>query len=366
MDKQKKGVRLEHISKIYTDPKTGKEFYAVQDTTLDIEPGSFVTLLGPSGCGKTTTLRMIAGFESPDEGDIYLGDEAINALTPNKRDTAMVFQSYALLPHYNVFDNVAYGLKIRKLPKEEIYERVMNILKLVEMEGMESRMTNQLSGGQQQRVALARALVIEPSVLLFDEPLSNLDAKLRVTMRTEIRKIQQKVGITAIYVTHDQSEAMSISDKIIIMSKGKVEQIGTPREIYYHPNSRFVADFIGESNIVPGIMIRDELVEIFGTRFACVDKGFGNNKPVDVVIRPEDIDLVKPEDGTLQGVVTHLIFKGVHYEMEVTTPDGFEWLVHSTDMFPVGRQVGIHVEPFEIQIMNKPASEDEEALGVNE
>ena len=218
MEKQKKGVRLEHISKIYNDPKTGKEFYAVQDTTLDIEPGTFVTLLGPSGCGKTTTLRMIAGFESPDEGEIYLGDEAINSLTPNKRDTAMVFQSYALLPHYNVFDNVAYGLKIRKVPKEEIRERVLNILKLVEMDGMESRMTNQLSGGQQQRVALARALVIEPSVLLFDEPLSNLDAKLRVTMRTEIRKIQQKVGITAIYVTHDQSEAMSISDKIIIMS----------------------------------------------------------------------------------------------------------------------------------------------------
>ena len=198
MEKQKKGVRLEHISKIYNDPKTGKEFYAVQDTTLDIEPGTFVTLLGPSGCGKTTTLRMIAGFESPDEGEIYLGDEAINSLTPNKRDTAMVFQSYALLPHYNVFDNVAYGLKIRKVPKEEIRERVLNILKLVEMDGMESRMTNQLSGGQQQRVALARALVIEPSVLLFDEPLSNLDAKLRVTMRTEIRKIQQKVGISLI------------------------------------------------------------------------------------------------------------------------------------------------------------------------
>ena len=250
MEKQKKGVRLEHISKIYNDPKTGKEFYAVQDTTLDIEPGTFVTLLEPSGCGKTTTLRMIAGFESPDEGEIYLGDEAINSLTPNKRDTAMVFQSYALLPHYNVFDNVAYGLKIRKVPKEEIRERVLNILKLVEMDGMESRMTNQLSGGQQQRVALARALVIEPSVLLFDEPLSNLDAKLRVTMRTEIRKIQQKVGITAIYVTHDQSEAMSISDKIIIMSKGKVEQIGTPREIYYHPKSRFVADFIGEANFL--------------------------------------------------------------------------------------------------------------------
>ena len=196
MEKEKKGVRLEHISKIYKDPKTGKEFYAVQDTTLDIEAGTFVTLLGPSGCGKTTTLRMIAGFESPDEGEIYLGGEPINHLTPNKRDTAMVFQSYALLPHYNVFDNVAYGLKIRKLPKEQIQERVLNILKLVEMDGMESRMTNQLSGGQQQRVALARALVLEPGVLLFDEPLSNLDAKLRVSMRTEIRKIQQKVGIT--------------------------------------------------------------------------------------------------------------------------------------------------------------------------
>ena len=201
MAKEKKGVRLEHISKIYQDPKTKKEFYAVQDTTLDIEPGTFVTLLGPSGCGKTTTLRMIAGFESPDEGEIYLGGEPINALTPNKRDTAMVFQSYALLPHYNVFDNVAYGLKLRKVPKETIKEKVTAILKLVELEGMESRMTNQLSGGQQQRVALARALVLEPGVLLFDEPLSNLDAKLRVTMRTEIRKIQQAVGITAVYVT---------------------------------------------------------------------------------------------------------------------------------------------------------------------
>ena len=252
MEKVKKGVRLEHISKIYQDPKTGKEFYAVKDTNLTIEPGSFVTLLGPSGCGKTTTLRMIAGFESPDEGEIYLGDEPINELTPNKRDTAMVFQSYALLPHYNVFDNVAYGLKLRKVPKEEIHERVMRILKLVELEGMESRMTNQLSGGQQQRVALASALVIEPSVLLFDEPLSNLDAKLRVSMRTEIRRIQQEVGITAIYVTHDQSEAMALSDKIIIMNKGFVAQMGTPQEIYYHPVDEFVADFIGEANFLKG------------------------------------------------------------------------------------------------------------------
>lgn len=254
MAKEKKGVRLEHISKIYKDPKTGKDFYAVHDTSLDIEPGSFVTLLGPSGCGKTTTLRMIAGFESPDEGEIYLGDEAINALTPNKRDTAMVFQSYALLPHYNIFDNVAYGLKIRKVPKEEIKERVTKILELVQLSGMESRMTNQLSGGQQQRVALARALVIEPSVLLFDEPLSNLDAKLRVSMRTEIRRIQQEVGITAVYVTHDQSEAMAISDKIIIMNKGKIAQMGTPEEIYYQPNDEFVADFIGEVNFLRGKM----------------------------------------------------------------------------------------------------------------
>ena len=254
MGKTKKGVRLEHISKIYQDPKTGKDFYAVKDTSLTIEPGSFVTLLGPSGCGKTTTLRMIAGFESPDEGEIYLGDEPINELTPNKRDTAMVFQSYALLPHYNVFDNVAYGLKLRKVPKEEIRERVMKILGLVELSGMEARMTNQLSGGQQQRVALARALVIEPSVLLFDEPLSNLDAKLRVSMRTEIRRIQQEVGITAIYVTHDQSEAMALSDKIIIMNKGVVAQMGTPQEIYYHPVDEFVADFIGEANFLKGKM----------------------------------------------------------------------------------------------------------------
>ena len=254
MEKVKKGVRLDHISKIYQDPKTGKEFYAVKDTSLTIEPGSFVTLLGPSGCGKTTTLRMIAGFESPDEGEIYLGDEPINELTPNKRDTAMVFQSYALLPHYNVFDNVAYGLKLRKVPADEIKQRVTKILELVELGGMESRMTNQLSGGQQQRVALARALVIEPSVLLFDEPLSNLDAKLRVTMRTEIRRIQQEVGITAIYVTHDQSEAMALSDNIIIMSKGVVAQMGTPQEIYYHPVNEFVADFIGEANFLKGPM----------------------------------------------------------------------------------------------------------------
>ena len=339
MDKQKKGVRLEHISKIYKDPKTGKDFYAVQDTTLDIEPGTFVTLLGPSGCGKTTTLRMIAGFESPDEGDIYLGDEAINALTPNKRDTAMVFQSYALLPHYNVFDNVAYGLKIRKLPKEEIQERVMNILKLVEMEGMESRMTNQLSGGQQQRVALARALVIEPSVLLFAEPLSNLDAKLRVTMRTEIRKIQQKVGITAIYVTHDQSEAMSISDKIIIMSKGKVEQIGTPREIYYHPTSKFVADFIGEANFLEAQVRSADgekaMISVAGGEFEV--NNFAHAKAGEtatLVLRPEGVSL--SEKGLLEGTVTLSTFMGAYqyYQMMVGDIE-----IQITDYNPVNRRI---------------------------
>ena len=339
MDKQKKGVRLEHISKIYKDPKTGKDFYAVQDTTLDIEPGTFVTLLGPSGCGKTITLRMIAGFESPDEGDIYLGDEAINALTPNKRDTAMVFQSYALLPHYNVFDNVAYGLKIRKLPKEEIQERVMNILKLVEMEGMESRMTNQLSGGQQQRVALARALVIEPSVLLFDEPLSNLDAKLRVTMRTEIRKIQQKVGITAIYVTHDQSEAMSISDKIIIMSKGKVEQIGTPREIYYHPTSKFVADFIGEANFLEAQVRSADgekaMISVAGGEFEV--NNFAHAKAGEtatLVLRPEGVSL--SEKGLLEGTVTLSTFMGAYqyYQMMVGDIE-----IQITDYNPVNRRI---------------------------
>ncbi len=292
MNKVKKGVRLEHISKIYKDPKTGKDFYAVKDTDLTIEPGSFVTLLGPSGCGKTTTLRMIAGFESPDEGEIYLGDEAINALTPNKRDTAMVFQSYALLPHLNIFDNVAYGLKLRKVPKDEIKERVTKILHLVELDGMEARMTNQLSGGQQQRVALARALVIEPSVLLFDEPLSNLDAKLRVQMRTEIRRIQQEVGITAIYVTHDQSEAMAISDKIIIMNKGVVAQMGTPHEIYYHPVDEFVADFIGEANFLKGKMTgmdgKYAVLDIAGASVSVpCEKAMKEGKEYTVVLRPE-------------------------------------------------------------------------------
>ncbi|MDE6704928.1 MAG: ABC transporter ATP-binding protein [Treponemataceae bacterium] len=336
--KEKKGVRLEHISKIYQDPKTGNDFYAVQDTTLEIKPGTFVTLLGPSGCGKTTTLRMIAGFESPDEGEIYLGNEAINALPPNKRDTAMVFQSYALLPHYNVFDNVAYGLKIRKLPRSQIEEKVLAMLKLVEMDGMETRMTNQLSGGQQQRVALARALVMEPGVLLFDEPLSNLDAKLRVTMRTEIRKIQQKIGITAVYVTHDQSEAMSISDQIIIMSKGKVEQIGTPREVYYRPKNKFVADFIGEANFLDAVVESSAdgsaAITVNGNRMTVQDYvGMKPGDKVSLVLRPENVRLA--DTGALQGTVTLSTFMGSYqyYQVDVGGKE-----IQITDYNPVGRK----------------------------
>ena len=339
MEKVKKGVRLEHISKIYQDPKTGKDFYAVKDTSLTIEPGSFVTLLGPSGCGKTTTLRMIAGFESPDEGEIYLGDEAINELTPNKRDTAMVFQSYALLPHYNVFDNVAYGLKLRKVPKDEIKERVMRILDLVELTGMEGRMTNQLSGGQQQRVALARALVIEPSVLLFDEPLSNLDAKLRVSMRTEIRRIQQEVGITAIYVTHDQSEAMALSDNIIIMRGGVVEQMGTPQEIYYHPVNEFVADFIGEANFLKGSSkgMRDNacVVDVDGREcLVATDGAFEAGRECEIVLRPEAIRI--GETGMLPCKVELSCFMGSYQNYHVRVGDT---LVKISDNCPVNKRV---------------------------
>ncbi len=337
---EKKGVRLEHISKIYNDPKTGKQFYAVSDVSLEIAPGSFVTLLGPSGCGKTTTLRMIAGFESPDAGEIYLGDEAINALTPNKRDTAMVFQSYALFPHYNVYDNVAYGLKLRKVPKKEMDERIAKILDLVELTGMETRMTNQLSGGQQQRVALARALVVEPGVLLFDEPLSNLDAKLRVTMRTEIRRIQQKLGITAIYVTHDQSEAMSISDQIIIMKNGVIAQMGTPKDIYYRPQSEFVADFIGEANFLKGKVKaqsgRDCTVEIAGSPVVVetdTPRTPGGN--AEIVLRPEAIRIAA--EGQLPCTVELSCFMGSYQNYHVRLANG--GLVKITDNCPINKRV---------------------------
>ena len=358
MEKVKKGVRLDHISKIYQDPKTGKDFYAVKDTSLTIQPGSFVTLLGPSGCGKTTTLRMIAGFESPDEGEIYLGDEAINALTPNKRDTAMVFQSYALLPHYNVFDNVAYGLKLRKVPKDEIKERVMKILDLVELTGMEGRMTNQLSGGQQQRVALARALVIEPSVLLFDEPLSNLDAKLRVSMRTEIRRIQQRVGITAIYVTHDQSEAMALSDQIIVMKNGVVEQMGTPQEIYYHPKNEFVADFIGEANFLRGTMTGREnghaVIRVEGHDMPVADRpDMEPGREYTIVLRPEAAHL--SDEGGVPCRVSLSCFMGSYQNYHVQLGDIrialTEYNPQNKRIYNVGEECRLVFEPDEVHVL---------------
>ncbi len=335
----KKGIKLEHISKIYTDPKTSQPFYAVKDVNLDIAPGSFVTLLGPSGCGKTTTLRMIAGFESPDEGEVYLGGEAINSLTPNKRDTAMVFQSYALFPHYNVFDNVAYGLKLRNLSKDAIRDKVMNILDLVEMPGMESRMTNQLSGGQQQRVALARALVVEPGVLLFDEPLSNLDAKLRVTMRTEIRRIQRKMGITAVYVTHDQSEAMSLSDQIIIMQGGVIAQMGTPHDIYYRPDSEFVADFIGEANFLDARVSGCEnnlcTLDIAGHEAKVyTQQSFDKGSVARLVVRPEAALIAS--EGMIPCRVVLSVFMGAYQYYHVMVGDT---LVKINDNCPINKQV---------------------------
>ena len=338
----------------------------LDDLSLSVKENSFVTLLGPSGCGKTTTLRIIGGFETADTGKVIFDGVDISKLPPNKRQLNTVFQKYALFTHMNIAENIAFGLKIKGKSKAYIDDKIKYALKLVNLDGYEKRTVDSLSGGQQQRIAIARAIVNEPRLLLLDEPLGALDLKLRQDMQYELIRLKNELGITFIYVTHDQEEALTMSDTIVVMNQGYIQQMGTPEQIYNEPENAFVADFIGESNIVPGIMLRDQLVEIFGARFASVDKGFGNNKPVDVVIRPEDIDLVDPSEGTLVGTCTHLIFKGVHYEMEVTTPDGFEWLVHSTDMCPVGKQVGIKVDPFDIQIMNKPASEDEEAVGVNE
>ena len=339
MSKVKKGVRLENVSKIYQDPKTKKEFYAVNNISLDIAPGEFITLLGPSGCGKTTTLRMIAGFESPDAGEIYLGDEAINTLTPNKRDTAMVFQSYALFPHMNIFDNIAYGLKLRKFSSAEIKDKVFGMMDLVGLTGMENRYTNQLSGGQQQRVALARALVVEPGVLLFDEPLSNLYAKLRVRMRTEIRRIQQQLGITAVYVTHDQSEAMSISDQIILMKSGVIAQMGSPMEIYYKPNSEFVADFIGECNFLKGKVVSSgnnvTLVQLpEGQAKGSSDKIYEPGSEVEIVVRPEAILI--SDEGMLPCKVELSCFMGSYQNYHVRVGDT---LVKITDNCPVNKKI---------------------------
>ncbi|MDY2938973.1 MAG: ABC transporter ATP-binding protein [Fusicatenibacter sp.] len=337
----------------------------LDDLNLYIRENEFLTLLGPSGCGKTTTLRILGGFENPDTGKVLFDGKDITMLPPNKRQLNTVFQKYALFTHMTIAENIAFGLKIKGKSKAYINDKIKYALKLVNLEGYENRSPALLSGGQQQRIAIARAIVNEPKVLLLDEPLGALDLKLRQDMQYELIRLKNELGITFVYVTHDQEEALTMSDTIVVMNQGYIQQIGTPEDIYNEPQNAFVADFIGDSNILDGIMIEDKLVEILGAKFPCVDVGFGHNKPVDVVIRPEDIDLVKPSEGTIVGRVTHLIFKGVHYEMEVMA-NGFEWLVHSTDMFPVGEEVGIHVDPFDIQIMNKPESEDEEAVPVEE
>ena len=352
-------IDLQHISKSFDGE------LILDDLNLSIRENSFVTLLGPSGCGKTTTLRILGGFTSPDTGRVLFDGQDITKLPPNKRQLNTVFQKYALFPHMSIADNIAFGLKIKNKPKSYIDDKIRYALKLVNLSGYEKRDVTSLSGGQQQRIAIARAIVNEPRVLLLDEPLGALDLKLRQDMQYELIRLKNELGITFIYVTHDQEEALTMSDTIVVMNQGYIQQMGSPEQIYNEPENAFVADFIGESNIVHGIMLQDELVEIFGAKFACVDKGFGTNKPVDVVIRPEDIDLVKPEDGIIRGVVTHVIFKGVHYEMEVMA-NNYEWLVHSTDMFPVGAEVGLRVDPFDIQIMKKPESEDEEAVPIEE
>ena len=337
----------------------------LDDLNLYIRENEFLTLLGPSGCGKTTTLRILGGFETPDAGKVLFNGQDITQLPPNKRQLNTVFQKYALFTHMTIAENIAFGLKIKGKSKAYIDDKIKYALKLVNLEGYENRSPALLSGGQQQRIAIARAIVNEPKVLLLDEPLGALDLKLRQDMQYELIRLKNELGITFVYVTHDQEEALTMSDTIVVMNQGYIQQIGTPEDIYNEPQNAFVADFIGDSNILDGIMIEDRLVEILGAKFECVDVGFGKNKPIDGVIRPEDIDLVKPEEGTIRGRVTHLIFKGVHYEMEVTV-NGFELLVHSTDLFPVGQEVGIHVDPFDIQIMNKPESEDEEAAAIEE
>ena len=319
---------------------------------LYINDKEFLTLLGPSGCGKTTTLRIIGGFATPTSGDVLFDGVRINDVPPYQRQINTVFQKYALFPHLNVYENIAFGLRMQKLPEAEIKERVMEMLETVSLKGFEHRRPEALSGGQQQRVAIARALVNRPKVLLLDEPLAALDLKLRKDMQIELKRIQQQVGITFIYVTHDQEEALSMSDTIVVMSEGRIQQIGTPIDIYNEPENAFVADFIGESNIVDGIMRKDFSVTFSGHTFTCVDKGFAKNENVDVVIRPEDVDIVPIEQGMLRGTVTSITFMGVHYEIIIDI-NGFKWMIQTTDYVDEGAEVGLYIEPDAIHIMKK-------------
>ena len=341
-------IKLQDLKKEYDGTPV------LRGISLDIKSREFVTLLGPSGCGKTTTLRIIGGFEQPDSGDVFFEGKRLNDVPPYRREINTVFQRYALFPHLNVAENIAFGLHIKKMNAAEIKRKTREMLSLVGLSGFETRDVTSLSGGQQQRVAIARALVCEPRVLLLDEPLGALDLKLRKDMQIELKRIQQRTGITFIYVTHDQEEALTMSDRIVVMNHGVIQQVGSPTDIYNEPENAFVADFIGESNIIDGVMLEDRKVEFCGREFECVDSGFGTNTPVDVVIRPEDLRLVYAGDGLLQGVVESIVFKGVHYEMMVRT-EHFTFTVHSTMAEPVGNTVGLTVIPFDIHIMHKSA-----------
>lgn len=339
-------IELKNLSKTYDD------LTVLDNLSLDIKKNEFFTLLGPSGCGKTTILKIIAGFEYADDGKVLFEEKNISNLSPHQRPVNTVFQKYALFPHMNVYENIAFGLKIKKMPKHQIDKKVREMLKLVALEGKENRKVDSLSGGQQQRIAIARALVNEPKVLLLDEPLGALDLKLRQEMQLELKRMQQKLGITFIFVTHDQEEALSMSDTIIVINKGKIQQMGSPQDIYNEPENSFVARFIGESNIFDGIMHEDFKVEFCNTKFDCVDKGFEKNENIEVVIRPEDIKMVGPQHGMLKGIVTSTVFKGVHYEIEVKENDR-KWILHNTKNAEVGSQLGMDIYPEDIHIMRK-------------
>ena len=329
----------------------------LKNISLDIKDKEFVTFLGPSGCGKTTTLRIIAGFLEPTSGDILFEGQRINGVPPHKRNVNTVFQRYALFPHLNVYENIAFGLRVKNVPEKEIVSRVGEMLELVNLKGFEKRSIHRLSGGQQQRVAIARALVNRPKVLLLDEPLGALDLKLRKEMQIELRRIQQELELTFVYVTHDQEEALTMSDSIVVMNSGSIQQIGTPTDIYNEPINAFVADFIGESNIINGSMPEDCVVEFAGRRFECVDKGFTPGKTVDVVIRPEDVKVIPAEKAKLTGIVESVVFKGVHYEMIVDGVD-HKWIIHSTKAEPAGSMIGMDFDPYDIHIMNKTTEAD--------
>lgn len=344
-------IKLNGIKKSFGDN------IVLDNLSLDIKENEFLTLLGPSGCGKTTTLKIIAGFESADNGTVFFNNTDITNMPPNKRPLNTVFQKYALFPHMNVYENIAFGLRVKKLPESDIKNKVTEMLKLVSLSGFEKRKISSLSGGQQQRVAIARALVNEPKVLLLDEPLGALDLKLRHEMQLELKKIQKRLGITFIFVTHDQEEALTMSDTIIVMNKGKIQQMGTPEDIYNEPANAFVANFIGESNILDGIMLEDFKVCFADIEFECVDKGFQTNENIDVVIRPEDIKILSPEESKLTGRVNSVIFKGVHYEIEVIENDR-KWILHNTKHVQVGNIIGLGIYPEDIHIMRKVANNE--------